>query len=243
MVFKRRDRRSYKTILKEMVWPRGGWARAFYYVRHRLHRLPDTPEKIARGVFAGIVVVFSPFFGMHFPLAALLALAVRGNVLAAMLATFVGNPVTFVPIGMISLGFGRFLLGMFGYDIHHQIDGGHQGVAGKFLAAANDLRSNFLALFSDRVTDWHGLAIFVHDIFLPYTVGGLLPGVAAGLVGYWLTVPVIRAYQARRRSKLKAKLAALRAKAAPRVGAAGKGVASKVSQAQTPPAKPDPDAG
>ena len=33
--------------IAEFLWPRGGWARAYYYVKHRLKRLPDTPERIA----------------------------------------------------------------------------------------------------------------------------------------------------------------------------------------------------
>ncbi|HEY9022386.1 MAG TPA: DUF2062 domain-containing protein, partial [Paracoccaceae bacterium] len=54
MVFKRRDKRPLWKIVAEFFWPRGGWTRAAQYVRHRLHRLPDTPEKIARGIFAGV---------------------------------------------------------------------------------------------------------------------------------------------------------------------------------------------
>ncbi len=66
MVFKRRDRRPWWKIVYETVWPKGGWKRAFYYIKHRVRRLPDPPHRIARGIFAGIFVTFSPFFGMHF---------------------------------------------------------------------------------------------------------------------------------------------------------------------------------
>ena len=90
-------------MVAEFFWPRGGWGRAALYVKHRMRRLPDTPEKIARGIFAGIFTVFSPFYGMHFVVAALIAFIVRGNVLAALLATFVGNPLTYVPIALVSI--------------------------------------------------------------------------------------------------------------------------------------------
>ena len=59
--------------MAEFVWPRGGWARAFHYVKHRMRRLPDSPERIARGVWAGVFVTFTPLFGMHFVFAVLLA--------------------------------------------------------------------------------------------------------------------------------------------------------------------------
>ncbi|HKK86405.1 MAG TPA: DUF2062 domain-containing protein, partial [Roseovarius sp.] len=92
MVFKRRDKRPLWKAVADFLWPRGGWTRAFHYVKHRLRRLPDPPHRIARGIFAGIFVTFSPFFGLHFFLAASLAWVMRGNIVASLLSTFVGNP-------------------------------------------------------------------------------------------------------------------------------------------------------
>ena len=98
MVFRRRDRRPIKTIVSEFFLPRGGWSRAAQYVVHRLSRLPDPPHRIARGIFAGVFISFTPFFGFHFLGAAAIAWSLRGNILAALLATFFGNPLT-TPLG------------------------------------------------------------------------------------------------------------------------------------------------
>ena len=176
------------------------------YLRHRLHRLPDTPHTIARGVFAGTVTVFTPLFGLHFVIAFLIAKLVRGNVIAALLATFVGNPLTYVPIGVISLKFGHFLLGT-RFDPEHE-----RSLAGKFFDAAEDLWRNLVALFTDAHANWDALSRFWHEIFLPYMVGGILPGLVAGLAAYYLTLPMVAAYQHRRKGALKARLAALRHK-------------------------------
>lgn len=111
-MFKRRNKRTTWQTLCETVWPRGGWARAAQYIKHRVHRLPDTPEKIARGISVGLFVTFSPFFGLHFLIAAMIALVVRANMVAAVLATFVGNPLTFFAIGAVSLNLGRWMLGL-----------------------------------------------------------------------------------------------------------------------------------
>ena len=192
----------------EFVWPRGGWTRAFHYVKHRMRRLPDSPEKIARGIFAGMVTIFTPFYGLHFFTAAIIAFIVRGNILAALLTTFVGNPLTYVPIALISIQTGLFLLGRNPHAAGHE-----ENFAQKFFYAAEDLQSNVFALFTDRDADWTALSIFYHDIFYPYMIGGILPGVISGLIAYYLSVPVIRAYQQRRRGALKKKLAAIRAKA------------------------------
>jgi hypothetical protein len=65
---KRRERPAVLDRIYRAMWPKGGWTRAFHYVRHRLRRLPDTPERIARGIWAGVFVTFTPFYGMHFHL-------------------------------------------------------------------------------------------------------------------------------------------------------------------------------
>ena len=110
-MFKRRDRRSIVSILMRFFWPKGGWTRAFHYVNYRLRRLPDSSQKISRGIWAGLFTTFTPFYGLHFLTAAIVARLLKGNILAALLATFFGNPLTYVQIGVISLQTGHFFLG------------------------------------------------------------------------------------------------------------------------------------
>jgi uncharacterized protein (DUF2062 family) len=203
VVFKRRDRRSVGRAVAETVYPRGGWRRAFGYVRHRLQRLPDTPEKIGRGIFAGVLASWTPFYGLHFVIAVIFAKIGRGNMLASLLGTFFGNPLTYVPIGVVALQTGYFIMG------HPPGRGIETSLMGKFAAAGEDLWHNFGALFGPDRADWHGLGLFYHQVFLPYLVGGILPGLISAFACYWLFVPVIAAYQNRRRRKLRTKLQAL----------------------------------
>lgn len=206
MVFKRRTKRSYGRIVAESFWPRGGWTRAFQYVKHRLRRLPDTPQRIARGVFAGVFVCFTPLFGLHFIAAAALAFVLNGNILAALLATFFGNPITFPIIALMSLQIGHWLLGS-------TFEPGKEGaLADKFIGAWQDLKGNVIAVFSDRPAHWDHLADFFREVFLPYLVGGIVPGLIAGLVAYYLSEPVIAAYQKRRKKKLHERFLVLREK-------------------------------
>ncbi|MCE8513467.1 DUF2062 domain-containing protein [Ruegeria pomeroyi] len=207
MVFKRRDRRSPLQVLWELIWPRGGWTRAFHYVKHRVRRLPDRPERIARGIGAGVFASFTPFYGIHFVIAAILARLINGNILAGLSGTFFGNPLTYVPIGVISLQTGHFLLGT------EFQEGAEQGLMRKFAGAAGELKDNFLALFTDRDADWQALELFYDEVFFPYMIGGIVPGIVAGVVCYYLSLPVISTYQKRRRSKIKAKFEAIKKKA------------------------------
>jgi hypothetical protein len=203
MVFRRRERRGFWGALREGVWPRAGWRRAVEYVRHRIRRLPDTPEKIARGVAAGVFASFTPLFGLHFILSLLVAKVIRGNMLAALIGTFFGNPLTFVPIALVSMNLGHVILGS-------QPDAGSVGTLSEaFSGAGRDLWHNLLAVFGPEQTDWSGLVTFWDRVFLPYMVGGVFPGVIMAAVSYWLTVPLVRAYQERRRKRLGEKMAAL----------------------------------
>ncbi|MCC0069514.1 MAG: DUF2062 domain-containing protein [Rhodobacteraceae bacterium] len=211
MVFKRRDPRSYLRMIAEVFWPRGGWTRAFHYVKHRIRRLPDDPHRIARGVGAGVFVSFTPFFGLHFITAALSAKIVRGNILASLLGTFFGNPITFPIIAFFSMKLGKWMLGT-RFD-----EAQHQTLASRFMGAAEDLRHNFFAMFTPETAHWGNLSYFYHDIFVPYLIGGLVPGIVAGVIAYYLSEPVIAAYQKHRRKKLKERFEKLKAKLHARV--------------------------
>lgn len=207
MVFKRRDRRAVWQIALDFLYPRGGWARAFEYVKHRVRRLPDTPQKIGRGIWAGVFVCFTPLFGLHFVFAAIIARLMRGNILAALMATFFGNPLTFPPIGYLSISLGSWLLGL--------PPGRNQHLGQKFADASFDLWNNIKAIFTPAPINWRGLQVFYDDVFFPYLVGGILPGLVTATLIYYTAVPLISAYQKRRKKALRAKLDQLGKKTSP----------------------------
>ncbi|MCW1950496.1 MAG: DUF2062 domain-containing protein [Octadecabacter sp.] len=211
MVFRRRDRRPLWRVVYEFFWPRGGWGRAAQYVKHRVRRLPDTPEKIARGIWAGVFTTFCPLYGLHFLIAAAIAMIMRGNILASLMATFFGNPLTYVPIAYASLTTGHWLLGT-RLDRSLLVGPSQEtcGIGCQFNHAGGDLWHNFMAIFTDEKADWAGLSEFNAEVFYPYLVGGIIPGIIAATISYYLCVPLIRAYQNSRRKALRAKLSQLK---------------------------------
>lgn len=216
MVFKRRTPRSYTQTVAETFYPRGGWSRASRYIGHRLQRLPDPAYKISRGVAAGVFVCFTPFYGLHFLLSALVAWAIRGNILAALLATFFGNPFTFPFIAALSLELGSWMLGQPMVPIYR--------VFGAFSDAAGELWHNVTAIFTPAQAEWASLGEFFDTIFLPYLVGGIVPGLIAAIAAYYLSKPIITAYQKardkRRAARLEKRLKRARAAAAKEADAA-----------------------
>jgi len=196
MVFKRRQKQSWGDFLLGIFFPRKGWRRAFEYVAHRIKRLPDTPHNIALGFACGVFVSFSPLFGLHFIYAALCAVLVRANMLAALLGTFFGNPLTFFFIGSLSYKLGMWMMGL---------DASAEDVAGlseSFKNAFVVMCDGFWSIFGYERPKWGMLTSFFYQVFVPYFVGGILPGLLAALVCYFFSCPLIAAYQNKRRARL-----------------------------------------
>lgn len=147
-----------------------GWSRFFTYMKQRIIRLADSPHNIAAGLAMGISISFTPFVGTHIIQVGALAYITRGNVLAAALATAVGNPLTFLPFFWgPAIIVGSFIFKFFGFesDITH-IDLGFEGL----IAAAKEDPLNIL---------------------LPWTVGGYLLAFLTWPIGYAILYPTIKA--------------------------------------------------
>lgn len=191
MVFKRRDKQSLIRRLRTLFFPGKGWKRSIKYVGHRVKRIPDTSHKIALGAAIGVFVCFSPIFGIHIAMALVIVYILRANLIAAIITTMFGNPVTFPFIAAASLGVGRAVLGMNAKDDDFQ-----------------SLHSAFWQAFTDAwqlIKSWvglaerpSGLADFMSNLFLPYLIGGTIVGIVSGTITYFLLEPVITAYQIRR---------------------------------------------
>jgi hypothetical protein len=194
MVFKRRNPKSWGLWAREMVYPTGGFSRAIRYVTLRMRRLPDQPHRIARGVFAGSLIGFLPLPGLQFIGAWLFSRLIRGNVLAALLATFNSNPITtpFFAVGAIALG--HWMLGI-------DTPLSAEAIGEAFARAGGDLWHNFLALFGPAVTKWDGLTEFWDTIYVPYFIGALGPGIVLSLLFYYVSIPLVEAYQKARAAK------------------------------------------
>lgn len=180
-MFKRREKPPFIERAREWVSPRKGWARGFEYMGRRMQRLPDSPESIAIGFACGVFTSFTPFFGLHFLVAAGLAWILRSNVFASAVGTFAGNPFTFpLFIVPVSLQLGYWILG-------------HDG----------DVDTSFTEL------GFFGLLahtfLNVKELFWPYLVGGLAPGIICSVISYYLVKPLVRTYQQRRRNHLAAR--------------------------------------
>ncbi len=149
-----------------------GWRRLGIYLVKRLTRLPGTPHSIAAGFACGTAISFTPFMGLHTVLSVLLSFLLRGNYLAAMVGTLVGNPWTFPFIWVASAKLGHALLG---------------GAPPATVALQGH--------------EFHRLFHELGALLWPMTVGGVLLGAVAGLAVYFPALRMIDAYQTARRHR------------------------------------------
>lgn len=157
--------------IQGILWPRIGWRRTASYFLHRVRRLPGSPHTIAAGFACGAAISFTPFIGLHFVLAALLAWVIGGNVIASAFGTVVGNPWTF-PI--IWIGIYRLGSLMIGGEVGHGLP-----------------ESLSITYIFD-----HPVAVL-----LPMSLGGIMAGAVVWMAVYWSVLGVVAEYQQLRRRR------------------------------------------
>ena len=175
-MFRRRTKRSLIRRIRELIWPSLGWRRSALYLVHRVRRLPGTPYSIAAGFACGAAISFTPFFGLHFVMAAVFAWLVRGSLLASAFGTMIGNPWTFPFILIWLYHLGNWIMGD--------------------AAAARELpKSLSLTYLVD-----HPL-----KVLLPMLIGSIPMVVGAWLVAFWPVRMLVAGYQrARLRRRIRA---------------------------------------
>ena len=182
-MFNRRNKLSFGSKISGILWPTAGFRRAGRYLLHRLSRLPGTPYALAGGFACGAAASFTPFVGLHFILAALIAWVTRANILASAIGTAVGNPWTlpFIWIWIHSLG-------------------NWMGVSS---SGINVTELNFPQLFGQLAeTLLNGNFSSVIDIagpvLWPMFVGGIPTAIVVWILFYFPLRRIVESYQQRR---------------------------------------------
>ena len=186
MLFKPKHKPSMLMRCQNLVWPRTGIMRAWRYLWHRLHRIRATPHVIALGFAAGAFASFTPFVGLHFILAGVLAAAIGGNVIASAFGTCVGNPISFPFIWLSTYNLGGALLG---YDQLEEIN----------LSLPD---GTFWLLFTNPVEFFKVFWEAAGPLIVPMLLGSLPLGLIVALITYFLIYPAVEGYQHRRRERL-----------------------------------------
>ena len=178
MLFRRRSPLGIVKRTRLVLWPTRSWSRSFSYFAKRVLRLGGSPHAIAAGFAAGVFASFTPFIFFHFLIAIFVAFLIGGNLLAALLGTAIGNPLTFPAIYLTSYSIGNSFLG------HEHYEG------------LPDQMSTSLAS-----QPWEALV----PLLLPLVVGGLPLGLGFGTIAYVVVLFAVKKYQRARCIRLEAR--------------------------------------
>ena len=111
MLFQSRQTATLAQRARLLVWPRRSFGRSSRYVAKRMLRMKASPHKIAIGCAAGVFASITPLVGVQMVMAGAIALILRGSIPAAMLATFIGNPLSWPLIWGATYALGTELIG------------------------------------------------------------------------------------------------------------------------------------
>ena len=162
--------------LRQLLWPSMGWRRFLTLFILRLLRMRGSDQAVARGFACGAALSMTPLVGLHFITSALLAKFIRGNWVAGILGTIVGNPWTFPFIWLTSFQMGSEILEEFGY--HHES-----------YSRAHQRHNDFEHL---RQLQWQTLWEEPEKIFFPMLIGSLPMAIVAFVLFYLITLLGLR---------------------------------------------------
>jgi len=78
---------------------------------NKILSLDSHPSHISLGFAVGVFISFTPFFGIHTPLAIAAAFIFRLNKLTCITGAWINTPITIIPVLGLSYKLGRVLLG------------------------------------------------------------------------------------------------------------------------------------
>jgi len=120
--------------------------------------LDSHPGHIAAGFAVGVFISFTPFFGLHTPIAIAAAFLLRLNRLATITGAWINTPLTVGPALVASFKLGRFLRGLPPKPI----------------------------VF--RHLEWQELKVYSKSLLLGSSVIGIVAALVAYFVCYWLVI-------------------------------------------------------
>lgn len=172
-----------------MLWPRRSWSRSFKYVTKRVLRLTASPHAISAGVAAGVFASFTPFIGLHFIIAFIVAYLVAGNFIAAATGTFFGNPFSFPIIWASTHKLGTWIL-----------SGEHspqeEGVGN--LSEVSFFSNGISGIFDTIIGLWEPLV-------KPMLIGAFPLGITFGIIAYIATRWAAGIFRQARKHRIEAK--------------------------------------
>lgn len=161
------------------MWPSMGMKRLSRYYKHRMGRLPGTPQFIARGMASGIALSVTPFVGLHMAMGVVTCWLVRGSLIAMVLGSFIGGNLWTLPLILLA----TYKLGSLMLGHAHMTEAAQEGLQPDKFS---------LQLLIDHPA----------KLLLPMTLGCLPLLFIAWVGSYYITLGIVSKYQTARKHRI-----------------------------------------
>ena len=170
------------------------------FVEFRVLHIDDSPERIAGGVFAGVLIAYTPLIGLHLLIGLFVAMIFRVNKFATLSFVWISNVFTLIPIYYPSYLLGRKILNIFGKEPEMSLN-----------EILRVFRGVLRELDVSSIIDpafWDSLRHLFTRVGAELFIGGILIGTVVATLAYQITVKSIKRHRQRPKGRLKRKLLA-----------------------------------
>ncbi len=168
------------------------------FVEFRVLHIDDSPERIAGGVFAGVLIAYTPLIGLHLLIGLFVAVLFRVNKFATLSFVWISNVFTLIPIYYPSYLLGRKILNLFRPEPAMSL----QEILRVFRAVIREL--DISSIIDPEF--WQSFRHLFGRIGAELFIGGFIIGIPVAALAYQITVRSIRRHRKRTKGKFKKKL-------------------------------------
>ncbi len=163
------------------------------FIEFRVLHIDDSPERIAGGVFAGILIAYTPLLGLHLLIGLAAAMVFRINKVATLSFVWISNVFTLIPIYYPSYLLGRKILNIF--EKEPSMNQNELMRCLQVILREVDLNSLIDIEF------WQSLQYLFTRIGLELFIGGIIIGSIVAAIAYRFTARIITRHRKRKGRK------------------------------------------
>lgn len=154
------------------------------FIEFRVLHINDSPERIAGGVFYGILIAYTPFLGLHILIGLLAASAFKVNKFATVSFVWISNVFTLIPVYYPAYIVGNKILNFFT----------HSPAASKkeIIISLKNLVEELSVTNILMREFWRDLFNLCGRLGLELIIGGFVIGLPLAFFGYYLTLKLLR---------------------------------------------------
>lgn len=159
------------------------------FIEFRVLHIDDSPERIAGGVFAGVLIAYTPLLGLHIILALIVSTLFKVNKFTAVSFVWISNIFTIIPVYYPSYIVGRKVLDIFSQE---------PAMTKKEILTS--LQTIVLEMLTNNIFTsdfWNSFVRLFRRLGEELLVGGVIIGIPVAAAAYYITLRIVSRHRMR----------------------------------------------